>query len=126
MSVEKDDNCIIEAESDMWSERTLAEKLLKTEGKQVVLSKDQKLGTYLVMKQGAGNMNKALELKPHGLKCSSETQFAVASNLAKEVSQKCKPLDGGDRKKESRGRNVTKTVPSQSNRAVQVNELTLK
>ena len=79
MSVEKDDFCIFDAESDMWGERTLAEKLLKTEGKQVVLFKDQKLRTDLVVKQGVGNMNKLLEdlKQENGLGCSSETQFAV-------------------------------------------------
>ena len=127
MSVEKDDICIIDAESDMRGERTLAEKLLKTEGKQVVLFKDQKLRTYLVVKQGVGNMNKLLEdLKQEfGLSCPSETQLAVASNLAKEVSHKCKPMDGGDRNKESGQRDAAKTVPSESTRVVQVNELTL-
>ena len=61
MSVEKEDICIIEAESDIWGERTLAEKLLKTEGKQIVFFKDQKLRTYLVVKQGVGSMNKLTE-----------------------------------------------------------------
>ena len=111
----------------MWGERTLAEKLLKTEGKQVVLFKNQKLRTYLVVKQGVGNMNKLLEdlKQEYGLSCSSETQLAVASNLAKEVSQKSKPMDGGDRNKESRQRDAAKTVPSERIRVVQVNELTL-
>ena len=42
------------------------------------------------MKNGVGNMNKlSEELKQECVfSCSSETQFAVASNLAKEVSQK--------------------------------------
>ena len=61
MSVEKDDVRIIDAESDMWGERSLKEKLLKTEGKQAVLYKDNKLRTYLVVQQGVGNMSDSLE-----------------------------------------------------------------
>ena len=67
--------------------------------------------TYLVVKQGVGNMKKLIEdlKQEYGLSCSSETQFAVTSNLAKEVSQKCKPLDGGvgRRNNESRQRDAS-------------------
>ena len=89
-----------------------------------MLFKDQKLRTYLVVKQGVSNMNKLLEdlKQEYCLSCSSETQLAVASNLATDLAQNCKPMDGGDRNKESRQRDAAKTVPSD---VVQVNELTL-
>ena len=60
MSVEKDDIQIIDAESKMWGDRTLVQKLMKTVGKQAVLYKDNRLRTYLIVKQGTGKMTEEL------------------------------------------------------------------
>ena len=56
MSTEND-ICIVDAESDNWGEKAL-EKLLKMAEKLAVTFTDEKLGTYLVDKQGVGNMSK--------------------------------------------------------------------
>ena len=84
MSVEKDDIQIIDAESKMWGDRTLVQKLMKTVGKQAVLYKDNRLRTYLIVKQGTGKMTEALaELRrEYGLDSSENPAECAAARTA--------------------------------------------
>ena len=93
---------IVDAESDKWGEKVLAEKKLKTAEKLAVTSTDEKLRTYLVVKQGAGNMRKIiLEMKQeYGFSSSSEIQCAEATNSAK-LLQNCQPMNKGEGKIDS-------------------------
>ena len=84
MSVEKDDIQIIDAESKMWGDRTLVQKLMKTVGKQAVLYKDNRLRTYLIVKQGTGKMTEELaELRrEYGLDSSENPAECAAARTA--------------------------------------------
>ena len=84
MSVEKDDIQIIDAESKMWGDRTLVQKLMKTVGKQAVLYKDNRLRTYLIVKQGTGKMAEELaELRrEYGLDSSENPAECAAARTA--------------------------------------------
>ena len=84
-------------------EKVLAEKLLKTAEKLAVTFKDEKLRTYLVVKEGVGNMSRMLVEKKqeYDVKSSSEIQLAEATNSAKELLQNCKPMNEGEGKIDS-------------------------
>ena len=84
MSVEKDDIQIIDAESKMWGDRSLVQKLMKTVGKQAVLYKDNRLRTYLIVKQGTGKMTEELaELRrEYGLDSSENPAECAAARTA--------------------------------------------
>ena len=84
MSVEKDDIQIIDAESKMWGDRTLVQKLMKTVGKQAVLYKDNRLRTYLIVKKGTGKMTEELaELRrEYGLDSSENPAECAAARTA--------------------------------------------
>ena len=84
MSVEKDDIQIIDAESKMWGDRTLVQKLMKTVGQQAVLYKDNRLRTYLIVKQGTGKMTEELaELRrEYGLDSSENPAECAAARTA--------------------------------------------
>ena len=84
MSVEKDDIQIIDAESKMWGDRTLVQKQMKTVGKQAVLYKDNRLRTYLILKQGTGKMTEELaELRrEYGLDSSENPAECAAARTA--------------------------------------------
>ena len=84
MSVEKYDIQIIDAESKMWGDRTLVQKLMKTVGKQAVLYKDNRLRTYLIVNQGTGKMTEELaELRrEYGLDSSENPAESAAARTA--------------------------------------------
>ena len=84
MSVKKDDIQIIDAESKMWGDRTLVQKLMKTVGKQAVLYKDNRLRTYLIVKQGTGKMTEELEelRREYGLDSSENPAECAAARTA--------------------------------------------
>ena len=87
MSVEKDDIQIIDAESKMWGDGTLVQKLMKTVGKQAVLYKDNRLRTYLIVKQGTGKMTEELaELRrEYGLDSSENPAECAAARTATQL-----------------------------------------
>ena len=68
----------------MWGDRTLVQKLMKTVGKQAVLYKDNRLRTYLIVKQGTGKMTEELaELRrEYGLDSSENPAECAAACTA--------------------------------------------
>ena len=101
--------------------------MLKTAEKLAVTSTDEKLRTYLVVKQGVGNMSKMLvEMKQeYGITSSSEIQCAEATNLAKNYHRTVDRCMKEMRRKIQVGEKRCKKIfPSESIRIVQVTKFT--